>query len=148
MQTSWSSADLRGSRQATAEDIAAVAVALVALLVTDGALHMLGYARTVALYDRLVRSPRSAGANYDVGRFARVHLAVDRAGRRYRRGGACLRRALLLGTWLRYGGTDAAVRLGARMTKSGGLTGHAWLEVDGLPIAETIGVPDQYVVFR
>ena len=59
-------------------------------------------------------------------------VAVDRAGR-YVPGGTCLAQSLALAWMLRRRGVPAAVRLG--VATDDGFAAHAWVEIDGTPLA-------------
>jgi hypothetical protein len=61
--------------------------------------------------------------------------------------GICLRRSLLRYYFLREAGLPVGIVFGARLKNSqegGGLGGHAWLTLDGLPYYEN---PDDYTGF-
>ena len=57
------------------------------------------------------------------------------AGRRGPLNTTCLRQALAVQWWLRRRGLDAQLRLGARVI-GGSLDAHAWVELDGTPLAQ------------
>lgn len=46
----------------------------------------------------------------------------------------CLTRSLVLWHWLRDRGAPAEIRLGVSKRADGGLSAHAWVEFDGLPL--------------
>lgn len=55
----------------------------------------------------------------------------------------CWKRAAVLHRYLARNGTPTRIIFGVRNDKSGTVTGHAWLEVEGQPILET--TPPEYV---
>ena len=55
----------------------------------------------------------------------------------------CWKRAAVLHRYLARNGTPTRIIFGVRNDKSGKVTGHAWLEVEGQPILET--TPPEYV---
>jgi len=59
----------------------------------------------------------------------------------------CLPRSLALQLLLRRRGIDARLRIGARRVDSR-LDGHAWIEVDGLPINENADVAEVFPPLR
>ena len=58
----------------------------------------------------------------------------------------CLPRSLVLWHFLRERGTSAEIRLGVTKLADGGLSAHAWVELDGLPLNDSLDVFERYAV--
>ncbi len=59
----------------------------------------------------------------------------------------CWKRAAVLHRYLSQSGTQTRIIFGVRNDRSGTVTGHAWLEVEGQPILETTP-PDYVTTYR
>jgi len=92
-------------------------------------LRVRGMTRTMVSLERLGR--RGAG---DPGALAPQEIArlVNAAASLLRV--QCLPRSLVLWNFLRQRGLSAEVRLGVSKLANGGLSAHAWVELDGLPL--------------
>ena len=55
----------------------------------------------------------------------------------------CWKRAAVLHRYLSQSGTQTSIIFGVRNDTSGTVTGHAWLEAEGVPILET--TPPEYI---
>lgn len=113
-------------------------VVLVALV--DIALRTLGLRRTQTLL-RLDRAPAAAPrgerALADAQRIAEL---ANIAGRRGAWTNTCLRQALAVQWWLYRHGLPAQLRIGAQRA-GGQLDAHAWVELDGVALAQTRELP-------
>lgn len=76
----------------------------------------------------------------------RVAHAVDVAAQLVPLWVGCLPRALVTEALLRHDGIEAAVRIGVRHDAAG-FAAHAWVEVDGMPINDSVEIVSQYVAF-
>ncbi len=98
-----------------------------------------GMARTTALLARLERrverSP-DALAPREIARL--VHAAASILGAR------CLSRSLVLSHFLRHRGISSEIRLGVSRLADGKLAAHAWVELDGLPLNDSLDVSERY----
>lgn len=102
-------------------------------------LRVRGLARTTALLERLGRRGEGepgALAPREVARLVDAAAALLRI--------RCLPRSLVLWHFLRHRGASAVVRLGVSKLAGGGLSAHAWLEFDGLPLNDAADVFDRY----
>ena len=61
--------------------------------------------------------------------------------------GSCLRRAILLAWLLRSGGVRCSLLSGVGLA-DGDWRGHAWVEIDGVPVSPEEAATDSYPVFR
>lgn len=106
------------------------------LPVTALLLRFAGLARTTRLFDRLggqaprqAATPEALADAHDLARLARmvgVRSPID---------ASCLRQSLVVRTWLRRKGLDARMLIGVKKS-SGKLDAHAWVELDGEPLAQ------------
>ncbi|HLJ80291.1 MAG TPA: lasso peptide biosynthesis B2 protein [Ktedonobacterales bacterium] len=112
---------------------------VVVLAVLPVALRCLTVARLVRLL-----TPRRMGATRRPALLWRSAGAVDRLvdRRPFRFWGHCLRRSLLLYFVATRAGYSVQVVVGARRDGSG-VTGHAWIELDGRPLLEPGEHPEQ-----
>jgi hypothetical protein len=107
-----------------------LAYVAVGLLVFEAVHRFVSLPALVRLFDG--RPRRTAGV-VDAGRLAWLVTAVLH---RTHRDAYCMRRSLLLFALLRRRGMPVRVCFG--IARSGqGLTGHAWVELDGEPLAES-----------
>lgn len=58
----------------------------------------------------------------------------------------CLPRSMVLCHLLRRDGIPAEMRLGVSKSEGGAFSAHAWVELDGLPLAESTKVRERYAV--
>jgi hypothetical protein len=86
---------------------------------------------------------RSVSAGTDPARLAEV---VDTAARFSIVGRSCLTRALVLERLLVRKGVHAQLRIGVQRTGSG-IAAHAWVEVDGVPVAERANIERAFPPF-
>ena len=113
-------------------------LAVLALLqVMDRSLSAYGLRRTQA-WLRLDRAmPRSTVPSPDAMAAAqRLAELASMAGNHGRGNTSCLRKALAVQWWLRRRGLDSVLRLGVRKVGAR-LDAHAWIELDGTPLAQT-----------
>jgi len=113
------------------------------LPLVEGGLHLLG----LQVVARLLASRATPAAVplesiREVERQARLLSMVRH---RHPFAGKCLSRSLTLWWCLRRTGIKSEVRLGIRKDGSQ-LRGHAWVEYQGQPVAELLGVCDRYAV--
>jgi hypothetical protein len=87
--------------------------------------------------------PRSVCATTDPARLAKV---VDTAARFSVIGRSCLTRALVLERLLVREGIRAELRIGVQRMGSG-IAAHAWVEVDGVPVAEPADIERSFPPF-
>lgn len=102
-------------------------------------LRACGMARTTALLKRLGRrgeGDSSALAPQEIARLVEAAASLLRV--------RCLPRSLVLWHFLRHRRAPAEVRLGVSKLADGGLSAHAWLEFDGLPLNEHADVFKNY----
>jgi hypothetical protein len=59
----------------------------------------------------------------------------------------CLARSLVLAHILKLSGAAVALRLGVAVSACGDLSAHAWIELDGAPIADGPDLLDRYAPF-
>ena len=93
--------------------------------------------------DRAGRGGAHAGGTVPPWRLARL---IDGLLRRAYRScpGYCVERSLLLFHLLRRDGRPARLCFGVEATAGGGLAGHAWVELDGEPVAERRDPRERY----
>ncbi|MBE0614411.1 MAG: lasso peptide biosynthesis B2 protein [Burkholderiales bacterium] len=102
-------------------------------------LRAFGMARTRAMLGRL--GPRADGAATALAPLELARL-VDAVAALLRV--RCLARSLALWQLLRNRGTSTEVRLGVSKLADGGLTAHAWIEYEGLPLNDHTDVLERY----
>lgn len=134
-----------------AVDVARAGSALPVVVGLDIVLRVLGLRGAQRLVGAFV--PLREGRGVRGGRdpredrqVAHVVRALDRAGRVYRPGGMCLRRALALWAFLRWRGVTSQIELGVRRTEAG-LIGHAWVVWQGEPLHEQADTVLEYRSF-
>lgn len=139
-------------------NVARTAPALPAVAAVDLLVRILGFRRTRVLVGRLVPLRRRRGFSTTTTeehaglaatferRTAGFVQALDRAGSLIRPGEMCLRRSLALWAWLRWHGVESSIQLGVRRTANG-LTGHAWVEHQGMALFESTEVIHAQVSF-
>ena len=98
-----------------------------------------GMARTAALLERLRRSSASAPDALEPREIAALVNATASA-----LGANCLPRSLVLCQLLRNRGIAADIRLGVAKPADGDLLAHAWVELDGLPLNDSLDVAERY----
>lgn len=105
------------------------------LLGVDLGLRLLPFRRLQSLLAN--HAPTAATAQWAgaAALIGRLHWLVRLAGRNHLYPMTCLRRALALQRLLALHGVPAELRFGVQK-ENGGLTAHAWLEYQGLPIGE------------
>lgn len=116
-----------------------VACNLVLLPVVALMLRICGLARTIALLDRREeRRGRTAPvlAPREIARLVDAPAALLRID--------CLPRSLLLWHALRVRGIESEIRLGVSKRSDGGLSAHAWVEHEGLPLNEGPDVAERF----
>ena len=108
----------------------------IALPATGALIWMLGLKRTSALYEWLGGQPllRPAGPQ-DLQEAEALAQLANIVGRRGPIKSTCLRQAVLLRVWLRRRGLDARLKIGVQKT-NGQLDAHAWVELEGTPLAQ------------
>jgi hypothetical protein len=74
---------------------------------------------------------------------ASVCAAVDRAGTYYPKQALCLQRSAVVTCLLRMKGVDAQMVIGCRKAP---FRGHAWVEVDGIPVNDDLEMQNLYKV--
>lgn len=118
-------------------EVSTAALAWVALMVAAAAVRIAGFRRTREVIARASLLDRRRGhhRSVDEDRIAYVALALDRAARMTPRQGRCLRRSLVLWTWLQWYGVDANIEFGVRRLGTD-LMAHAWVSHGGAPVAE------------
>lgn len=133
---------MRRLRKYLALTLAGRALVLHSLLLLPAVAVLLrtrGMARTMAWLERLERRGEGNAGALAPREMARL---VDAAASLLRIG--CLPRSLVLWHFLRHRGASAVVRLGVSKLAGGGLSAHAWLEFDGLPLNDAADVFDRY----
>jgi hypothetical protein len=118
----------------------AVLTCLLTLTFVDACAHFIGLRRTLRLVQRLAAHPRHAVME-EVGEVAR---RVSLAAAFYPRRALCLEQSLALYLLLRRRGVPAELRLGAQPRP---FYAHAWIEVDGNPVAEQGDLPLNLTMF-
>ena len=99
--------------------------------------------RVMALLDPgLARTRASAGS---LAVHLRVAEGVFRNARR-RLGSNCMRRSLVLFRFLRRLGFPAVIVFGIKRNGGGELDGHAWIELDGVPVLEPGDPREEFAV--
>lgn len=118
-----------------------VACNLVLLPVVALLLRICGLARTMALLERRKkRLGRTAPvlAPREIARLVDAPAALLRIG--------CLSRSLVLWHGLRVRGIESEIRLGVSKRSDGGLSAHAWVEHEGLPLNDGQDVAERFAV--
>ena len=118
---------------------ALVLYSLVLLPAAALSLRACGMARTKALLERLGRAGSGDARALEPREIARL---VDAAATLLR--ARCLPRSLVLWHFVRDHGAPAEIRLGVSRLADGGLSAHAWLEYDGLPLNDHADVLQRY----
>ena len=95
--------------------------------------------RFLSSFGRLTRRVNGALSPRETARLVVAAGSVVRA--------RCLPRTLVLGHILTVSGASVAVRLGVSVCAGGDLSAHAWIELDGVPIADEPDVLDRYATF-
>lgn len=113
------------------------------LLAADLALNLLGFRRTLRLYQWLGRD-RSDGSTFDAELTDACATAVAAAAAFYPRRAICLEQSLVLYRMLRRRRQPARLRVGARPMP---FAAHAWVECAGAPVNELPERLDQLVPF-
>ncbi len=116
-------------------DGTAAANAFAWLLVAEAGLRLLGLPRTRRLLAPRRQAAGSPPAPAEVERLVRLATGACRGLYPAR----CLPRALVLERLLLRRGAPAELRIGVRR-EDGRLAAHAWVEVDGRPVAEPEGI--------
>lgn len=137
---------VRGLRRLTREERVLFLQSLVMLRVLAAALWMMGLGPVHRILARLSGTPQ---AHAQDGRAARVRViawSVAAAARHGRIRAKCLERSLLLWWLLRRRGAPAALHIGVR--KDGdALQAHAWIELDGEVLADSVDVRARFAPF-
>ena len=76
---------------------------------------------------------------------AKMAAIVELAARQRVAKTTCLRRSLVLWTLMRRAGIESDLRLGVRKAK-GTFSGHAWVEIEGVVINDSVDVVRQYTI--
>lgn len=144
----WTStaSNVRRLRGLTREERALFLQSMVMLRVLAAALWLMGLGPVHRFLARLSGAPRIDAPD---DRPARVRVIAWSVAAAARHGGVranCLERSLLLWWLLRRHGAPAALRIGVR--KDGdALQAHAWIELDGEVLAETVDVRAGFAPF-
>lgn len=131
---------LRAFHRLPRRELAATARAWLMLLVTDLAVRRLPFPLVRSL---LARGPAAPPPAVPVEVTELLARAVDRAVNHHLHPIRCLPRALVLQTLLRRAGVVTELRLGVRR-EADGISAHAWLEADGIPVGEPAGHVEQF----
>lgn len=130
-------------RALTPGDRARLLALAVLLPLVDVSLRGLGLRRTQRLLGldyECVGAPVAPEAAAAAQRLAQL-AAI--AGRRGLYANTCLRQALAVQWWLHRRGLPAHLRIGARRD-GGTLEAHAWVELDGIPLAQGPDLPPAF----
>jgi len=115
------------------------------LALTGAALRLAGVRPASRVADQLNARRPDAPADDEAGRVRRTVEIVTSASR-LGPTGTCLTRSLVLRGLLRRQGIDSTLRMGVRRgDETHGVEGHAWVEVDGVPINDAADVAERYV---
>ena len=121
--------------------------AAVTLPPTRLSLKRRGYSATMRTLDRLARRrARVTLLGDDEARAAAVARLVYAAGARFPFRATCLPKALVLRTLLLRQGLAGELRIGVRIA-GGRLEGHAWVEHEGVPLAQHPDVAEYFKPF-
>lgn len=113
----------------------------IALLAADFALKILGLRRVIRLIANW--TPRLRRQSPEA--VTRVFTTIDRAGVYYSRRVLCLQRSIAAVFLLRAKGIPAEMVIGfARFP----CQGHAWVEIEGSPVHESVRIQDYVVVLK
>jgi hypothetical protein len=119
--------------------------AAVLLTLVAPAVRVCGFSRLQRVMIRLLRPQQSAEALPSVTLIA---WAVAAATRHARPDANCLERSLVLWWLLRRHGTDAVLRIGVRKEAASALQAHAWIEVKGKVLADSMDVGAHFTPFE
>lgn len=97
------------------------------------ALRMSGLPRVLAMWGGTARKNAGSRDSLDVEAIASI---VSMAANTLPFGVTCLARSVLLQWLLKREGRDGQLRIGVRRPDGGGLTAHAWVECDGVPVGD------------
>jgi Transglutaminase-like superfamily len=115
-------------------------LAFVGLAAVDLILKFAGFRR---LYQTVKLWPVRKGGDNNPQRIAAVCSAVDQAGTYYPKQAQCLQRSAVVTCLLRMKGVDAQLVIGCRKIP---FRGHAWVEVDGIPVNDGLETQSLYEV--
>lgn len=107
------------------------------------AVYGLGTERTLRLVARMSQSRLDSGPRITQAEARGLAAVVRSVCRRWPFNTGCLHQALMNSLLLRRCGVDVEVFNGFRRDQ-GEIVGHAWIEVEGTPIAETVDVRRLY----
>lgn len=114
-----------------------IAALAILLPLINLSLHLFGTRRTRRW---LLHASRSRAPNTDIvrelPRAERLAALAARLGRHGRHQASCLRQALAVEYCLRRDGLPAQLRLGTRKSQDGRMQAHAWVELDGVALAQ------------
>ncbi len=103
----------------------------------DIAIRTIGMRRTCAvLASRSRNVPLRDCTAENIARANRVAELAAIAGRHGLYANTCLRQAVLVQHYLRHQGLSAQLRIGAMKTSTGDLQFHAWVELNGVALAQ------------
>lgn len=115
--------------------------AFIGLLLFDLFIHLFGF----GMLHRLVRGWPTATGSAPHDAVDRVLIAVNRACMLYPRKALCLHRSAVATCVLRSSGVPARMVIGARKIP---FRAHAWVEVDGVAVNESIRVREFFQVLE
>lgn len=98
-----------------------------------------GMARTAAVLER-----RKQCAKYDLPAIAPHEIARLVSAAASFLGVHCLSRSLVLWHQLRVSGRSPEVHLGVSKLADGSLSAHAWVELNGIPLIDSIDISERY----
>ena len=123
-------------RALTGQQKSQLVLLAVALPVTGALIRLFGFQKAAQACARIggqaTLRPTSAQDLEDAQAFARL---AGIAGRRGPVTTTCLRQSLVVRAWLRRRGLDAQLKIGVRKTGAV-VDAHAWVELDGVPLAQ------------
>ena len=96
-------------------------------------------ARFLACLERLTQRVRGGLSPRETTRLVVAAGSAVRA--------CCLPRSLVLGHMLKAAGASVDVRLGVSVSAAGDFSAHAWVELDGVPVADEPDLLDRYTPF-
>jgi hypothetical protein len=106
----------------------------------DLSLRLFGLKRTQSLFGILQPPTRHRQAGDHLPYAQRIAELANIAGRRGAWQNTCLRQALAVQWWLKWQGLRTQLHIGAQPVE-GGLDAHAWVELDGVPLAQSRILP-------
>ena len=112
------------------------------LPVVAALLRVRGMARMMALLvrlERLAEGVPDALSPQEIARLVNLTASIL--------GAPCLPRSLVLWHLLRCRGTSTEIRLGVSKLTDGNLAAHAWIDLDGQPLNDSVDVFDRYAAF-